>query len=408
MKRTKILFIYPINLVLVYSCVTSYQPDIPASDTRILVVEGQITDEVGPFRVKLSNTFDVDAMQQYGEPVSTANVQIFDDQGNLYQLNYISEGWYETEDTLLQGVPGNTYTLNITTDDGTQYESTPVLMQEVPSIDSVYFEEVTKTRFENGEAIDENWLDIFVDAHDPSGQTNYWKWDFEETWEVDTPKDSVHININPEDGPSYTIAVNLEFEKGNVQRGWDNKKERCWVTKPSASILIESTNSQSVDEILHYAINSIAPDIDKLHIKYSILVKQYALSKEMYNYWQKLKEFNEETGGMYDRIPQQVFANIVCCDGQSKALGYFWVSAVKTKRIFISSHDIQVKTKNAYDECGYFYPDKSKILYYFGTVTEVSNPKYKSFIGLEYWFGSEWCVDCRVYGTNKKPDFWEE
>ena len=399
------------------SCIEQFNPKLDEYESDgLIVVEGQITDEVGPFRVKLSKTFEVDNMQRYGEPVCGADVQIFDDKGNRYPLFYTVEGWYETEDKNLRGIVGNTYTLNITLADGTQYESTPVLMQDVPQIDSVYFEESTKMHFKDGKTYDEKWLDIFLDANDPNKQTNFWKWEYEETWEVDTPKDSVHVEIRPEDEPSYMIVVNLKFEQGNARREWDNKKERCWITKPSSTILIESTSKSSVDEIDRLLVKSISPGEDELYIKYSILVKQTALSRDMYKFWEKLKEFHEQSGSLFEKMPEQIFGNIMCCDGRNKALGYFSASEVKTRRIFISPYEHSINTKNAYEDCGYFFPDRTPVKYYFGTIKEVGNPEHKEFIGMEYWFGSEWCVDCRAYNTevsstgstNIKPDFWED
>ncbi len=388
---------------LFFSCVTKYEPDIPLADKRQLVVEGLITDEVGPFRVKLTNTFDINKNETFGDPVTTAQVQIFDDRGNLYPLYYTKNGWYQTTDTLLQGVPGTTYDLNITTEDGTQYESTPVLMQDVPDIDSVYFKEVSKVRFENdGTAINENWLNILVDSHDPTGQTKYWKWDYMETWEVHMPKDSVQYLVVTHDTLPYIIVVNLEF-LGNPQWGLDNKKEVCWVTRPSASIHVESTNNRPVDEITSFPVTSIPPDEDRLHVKYSILVKQTALSKDLYEFWKRLKEINETSGSMYDKVPSQIFGNIECCNGYGKALGYFSASVVKTKRIFISPHDHNIKTQGAYSKCGII--NSAKIVYYYGTITASKrNPK---LVGSEILYSSEWCTDCRFYGTNVKPDFWE-
>ncbi len=401
---TTILFV--VVIFISQSCIEKFTPNLDGFEpSQLIVVEGQITDAEEPFRVKISEAFEIDNQQLYAPPVYGADVQIFDDRGNQFHLFYTDEGWYETEDKNLKGVVGSTYSLNITLEDGTHYESTPVLMQDVPEIDSVYFEETAKTRFEDGEAINENWLDIMVDSKDPTGQTKYWKWDFEETWEVRTPKDSVRIDIISFVAPSYTITVNLEFEKGNVKRGWDNKKERCWVVEHSASILIESSSKKSINEVARFPVKSIGPDKDRLDIKYSILVKQTALSDEMYNFWKRLKEANEEIGSMFDKTPSQIFGNIQCCDGKGKALGYFSASEVKTKRIFINPSEHNVKTKNAYEGCGYYYPGPG---YYFGTITAVSNPKHESFIGMEYSFASEWCVDCRLYGTSVKPDFWED
>ena len=382
---------------LLHSCVTKYEPDIPLSDRRQLVVQGMITDEVGPFRVQLTNTFDINKNETFGERVTTAQVQIFDDRGNLYPLYYTTNGWYQTADTLLQGVPGITYDLNITTEDGTQYESTPVLMPEVPDIDSVYYQEVTKTRFEqDGTAFNESWLNIVVDSYDPTGQTRYWKWDYVETWEVSLLTDSVPVLGCAQAWPIYYSNIKL----------YDNVEKTCWVTQPSKTILIASTKDNPVDKISQFSIISVPPKNDRFYIKYSILVKQTALSPEMFAFWNNLKKSNEETGGIYEKVPEQVYANINCCDGKNKALGYFWASSVKTKRIFISRYSQPIESMSAYVICNYVIPcPGNPFSWLYGTITACK--KNPDLVGVVVRSYSEYCSDCRAYGSNKKPVFWE-
>ena len=402
MKQTHtiIALIFTGTILLLHSCVTKYEPDIPLADKKQLVVEGLITDEIGPFKVRLTNTFDVDKLETFGDPVNTAQVQISDDQGNLYPLYYTTNGWYQTSDTLLQGVPGTTYDLNITTEDGTQFESTPVLMQNVPPIDSVYYQEVTKTGFkQDGTAVNENWLNILLDTHDPTIQTKYWKWDFEETWEVSMLTDSVLFHPAPDSGLPYFL-INIKLA--------DNVEKTCWVTHPSKTILIETTKDNPNDEINRFVVNSIPPKNERLHIKYSILIKQTALSPEMYRFWKKLKGSNEETGGIYEKVPEQIYANITCCNGKGNVLGYFSASQVKMKRIFIGRYDQPIETVGAYVGCAYVIPDPKSPLsqrWLYGTITASS--KYPEFIGENVWTFSKFCSDCREYGSDKKPAFWK-
>ena len=55
-----------------------------------IVVEGQITDKVGPSRVKVSKTFPIDQMQLYSPAGYGAEVQIFGDKANLFPVFYPS------------------------------------------------------------------------------------------------------------------------------------------------------------------------------------------------------------------------------------------------------------------------------------------------------------------------------
>ena len=379
-----------ISLLTIGSCVTPITPQLNVNDSKpLLVVEGQITDHAGPFRVKLTNTVPINDLSKPA-PVLNAEVNIVDDQGHLFQLYGGSNGIYETAEKNLKGVPGNKYTLTITTlEDNMQYTSTPVLMQEVPDIDAVYFQQVKQPRITQGLTYEDNWINILLDTHDASNSNKFWRWEFEETWEVNMLADPVKVNHSP----LYPENFSMEFIAPV-----DNKKI-CWITQPSASIVVASTVKNPVDVIKGFLVQAIGPGDARLHVRYSILVKQYAIDQDLYNYWNQLKDVNENSGGIYNKIPAPVYGNITCCEGTGKALGYFAASSLREKRIFITRSDHQMETININSGCTYFSydvpPSQQKI--YFGPDVLSGQRAYTSSAG---------CADCTLYGTNVKPSFW--
>lgn len=392
--RSLVKNIFPALLTILLfpfeACVEQVTPVLTENDSEsVLVVEGQLTSEEGPFRVKL--TTSVSANVSYSEqPVLGADVQIMDDKGNIYQLTGDHSGKYETADKHLRGIPGNTYTLTIRTPEGIQYESSPELMQEVPDIDTVYFQEVKRPRIENGLTYEDNWLNIRLDAHDSKGINKYWRYEFEEAWQVGLLADRVVVQHDAGNPGSFT------FERISIT---DDKRD-CWVTKQSSIILVATTVNSPEDKIKGFTVQSIGPGDARLHIGYSILVKQYSLNRDQYNFWKQLMDANENLGGIYSKVPAPVYGNITSCDGTSKALGYFAASTVRKKRLFIKSWEHDMKTVSAYQNCTYFdysLPDwipKS----YFGTIAGTNTRVYST---------GEFCADCNASGTNVKPDFWQ-
>ena len=108
-------------------CVDPYKPVLDEDDAaNLLVVEGMITDETGPFSIRLTSAIPVYHYRNILEnslPVTGAEVQIIDDKGNVFLLFEKKPGWYETEEQDLEGIPGNTYTLMVHTPDEKQYQS---------------------------------------------------------------------------------------------------------------------------------------------------------------------------------------------------------------------------------------------------------------------------------------------
>ncbi|MBA7544629.1 hypothetical protein ES705_36990 [subsurface metagenome] len=372
-------------------CVEPFIPPLDDNDSpELLVVEGLITDEPGAFSVRLTSTvplYDYRNIISNPRPVTGAEVQITDDRGNSYLLFENKAGWYETEEKDLKGIPGFTYTLLVTTAEGNQYESSPVLMQEGPDIDTVYYQEVTRTHFDMQTPYEENWLNILVDTRVSGGDISYFKWEFEETWEFKMPTYIEVWHGNGESAPPPSMET-IEVEP---------EKIHCWVSESSGSILIKSTMNSSSNEIKNFILQSIGPPDDRLNIKYSILVKQYVINRELYNFFKQIRESNVETGGIYQKTPAQICGNIRCCDGSEQALGYFMVSTVKTKRIFIGPSEHNVAQGTAYGYCGWHtdIPPYTRVFLY-GT-----------YDGTNVYSTSVSCTDCRIRGTDVKPDFWE-
>jgi hypothetical protein len=393
MRRTALhmvcLFLLSVAMSI-SSCVDPIVPDLNISDLKpALVVDGRVTDAEGPFTVKLSNTIGVDEMY-YNDPVLDADVRIIDDKGNSYQLFGNDRGVYQTAEQNIRGVPGNSYTLSVTTSDGRVYESSSVLMEEVPEIDSLYFSEGDRTTFEGDQPSVDKWLTVMLDSHDPLAKTKHWYFEFEETWEVKLITENVSVQHSMT-GDIRDVTV----EDVDVS----SEKQTCWVTKSSGKILIASTAASPADEIKKFELQMLGPDEDKLHIRYSILVRQASIGSDEYNFWKQLKDLNQESGGLYEKMPDRVFGNISCCDGKSRALGYFSAMSVKTKRIFIDRNMHEVRTRSAYADCHYYdyVPMPSVPKSFFGI--EKSN-------GKQVYCNSDFCADCQASGTNVKPAYW--
>ena len=370
--------------VLLFSCEEPFMPDIEIEGyTNMLVVEGIITNETGPFRVRLSSTVPLDTTIST-LPVYGAFVEIYDDRGNSYILQGKDDGWYQTESLNMKAELGVNYTLSIVTQTGVQYESSSVEMSEGPEIEKLHFKQSMHTNFNAVPPKDEAWLDILIDAKGETGETSFVKWEFEETWETNIPNE-----------------VEVADAVGNITNDVaqpNNEMRNCWMSGNSNTIKIGSTRLLEVNEIINSPLKRIGPGGNQLDIKYSILVKQYSMNKEIYEFWSTLKEYNESLGSMFDKTPSSIYGNITCCNNNKKSLGYFMVSDVKQKRIFIEKSQHSIKTVNGYEDCLYtdFKPDAEHI--FFGRTVESNRNLYNPAVR---------CIDCQTDGTNIKPPFWK-
>jgi hypothetical protein len=360
-------------------CITEFIPVIDEK-TELLVVEGLITDQPVSNKIKISKSMPLGTRNE-AIPFAGCGVILNDDLGNVYNLWEKQAGVYVTDSTVFRGEVGRTYTLNISAPRGTQYinyYSYPVEMKAVPPIDTVYYEK-TVIAEPNDTYKGINGCQIYLDTHDPANNCRFYRWDFAETWKL-----------------------RLLFDVPN---------QTCYLSENSKDIFIESTAAFSEDRIKRLPVTYISNATDRLRFQYSIQVNQYSLNEEEYNYWKKLKNLTVSVGGLHDVIPSSIASNIVCLNNPSeKVLGYFSVSAVSSKRIFIEEkfEGIIDQYANCATDTLYGGPDEivglGQIIWTLFDIAPVpfSSPRIRIFTE------TKGCADCTVRGTTVKPLFWKD
>jgi hypothetical protein len=348
-------------------CVAQFTPDV-SEEKDLLVVQGLLTDQQAPDTIKLSRSLPLGKVSE-ARPVTGCVVTISDNQGNDVTLNEPMPGIYVTPESF-HGIIGRIYTLHIT-NNNRNYESFPMEMVPVPPIDSIYYEKtVIRPPFEDFNGID--GCQIYLDAHDPANQCQFYRWDFIETW-----------------------MLTLLFPVEN---------RTCWVSDKSRDINIKKTTALNESRITRIPVQYITNETDRLKLEYSILVNQYSLNEDEFNYWEKIHNIAVQVGGLYDIIPSTVPSNLFSIENpEEQVLGYFSVSAKSSKRIFIKGDFKGIVNQ---------YPDCIK-----DTIAYVDPPGLNVSVWIlddePYHIGpyrittdKKGCADCTVRGTNIKPVWW--
>ena len=151
-----------VMLLLLISCQKEVDIDLNSTAPGI-VIEGQITDQPGPYTVKISRTVNFNEPNTF-PAVQGATVIINDSEGNAETLTETSPGVY-TGNTL-QGFPGRSYVLTVTAG-GQNYSAVSVMPAPV-AIDTITFK---KRPF--GSSDDEKLTE--VEFADPAGIENYYR-----------------------------------------------------------------------------------------------------------------------------------------------------------------------------------------------------------------------------------------
>ena len=108
MKISKSILFFLILIFFTESCVDRINFDI-GEPTSTLVIEGQISDQPGPYTIKVSKAFDIESKFSAKIPVTVKELAISDDAGNREELVEVSKGIYQTKVNGIRGVVARAY-----------------------------------------------------------------------------------------------------------------------------------------------------------------------------------------------------------------------------------------------------------------------------------------------------------
>ena len=395
---TRIFYPLTIAALMAIGCKKPYSPPIVSVGKSYLVVEGAINTGQDSTIIHLSHTIPLSAPAgAVSPPELGAAVVVQSDANTSIQLTDAGNGYYISPNLNLSGA--NKYRLQITTADAKVYQSDFVQVKNSPPIDSVSYQVLN------------NAVQINVNTHDASNSSRYYRWDYYETWIIHAKYQSQFIlQTQPKDTIVYRDPSQQIF--------------KCWNSGQSSDIVLASTAKLSQDILINSPITSITSTSEKLTERYSILVKQYALTKEAFDYYQLLRKNTEQLGGIFSPQPSSLTGNVHCLTVPSETvIGYISAGSVTKQRIYINSYGLPPGPlwipKMPYDQCTLdtflyaFYPRGSRVpinqvaayLYtgYAIPVNVIAQPGQPP-VGYTGSIGA--CVDCTLRGTNRKPDFW--
>jgi len=314
-------------LLLLTGCIEPLELDIKQDDVR-LVVDGLITDEPGPYTITLTKTQSVPYTPQAIPREVGATLTISDDLGNTNFLYEISPGIYETQPGF-QGKMNQTYTLHITTAAGEKFTSTPETLRAVPEIDNISYEVEKRIALDKeNQPSDVYWLNAYIDTKDKAGEKNYYKWEYEVVYQVDTqPWDYCEPN------PRGTMCI--------------PKPKRCcstcWVTIYNDAISIQNDRLVNGNELKKQFITKLPVNNQIFNSRLQLEVKQFSISETAYDYLKVMKSQLIDVSNIQSPPPATIIGNINGLDKTAKKpLGFFGASSVKKKAIFISTKDLGV------------------------------------------------------------------
>lgn len=385
------------------SCTEPFEFDKEPAFESALVVEASLTDQNSIQRVILSRSFPLDTVIASGE--SGAQIEISDDTGRIFNFNETNDGNYVSS-LPFAAEQGRSYTLSITTADGSSYVSEASSIRGSSTVTEIYAIRELKDEIEDG-------IFIYLDSFDPDNQSNYYRYEYEETYQIIAPfyvgREAFVVSPlpNPEVGFRTSEAI------GQI----------CYTTDESKRIIQTSTVNLAEDRVSRFPVRFINSENYIISHRYSILVKQYVQSIEAFTYYETLETLSGseslfsqiQTGFIEGNIRSQQ-------NNSERVIGFFEVASVSEKRLFFNYEDLfpDERLPDYLINCSFISPqlivfDSSPLIDaieqgtvdFFDEYDGATNPLNLIDFG-PYLMTQSGCGDCTQFGSIIAPDFWEE
>jgi len=381
--------IYLLTIFLMSSCVDRFYPGGDDVYTGTLVINAQISNVPGIQRIQISRSDGL----VYPEfiPESNCVVEVESEDGDLVSFTEETPGYYAGDVPSSFMRFGKSYMLRVVTSDGKVYVSDYADLNPPTNIDNVYFE-LESYPTEDPE-VNVIGIQFYIDFEIDQDSSEFMRWELVETYEFHNPDYQGYI-----------------YSYDRVMRPIpDSLSDRqCWITGNVNDIFTLDVANMSGSEYSYMPLHFVSNETQRLSYGYSLLVRQHSLDKAAFRYWDELKKNSHSGGGLYDRLPSITPSNIRNeSDEEDYVLGFFTVSGVTEKRVFVKD----VEGLNKYDVMFCFpMPELPRLRYlmYDDLPIYASRAQEPDTGNDRFGETQHRCLDCRIRkgSSGDAPDFW--
>ncbi len=381
MNRSWLLFFI---LIGIYSgCRTPYDPEVPDSEVRILVVEGYLDTEGKKSELKLSRTVPL-SNESSTLPETGATVLLRGQNGQQFSLAEREKGIYIFQRDIDER---QTYTLEIVLRSGERYASEVLKPIVTPDI------------IDGGFKRDSDGVEVYVSTQG-NAEADDFLWTFEETW-IYRPRIRTPYIYVP---ATRTVRNRTEAEQNSL----------CFKTESSPDIVLETSSRFQDQVVFQKTVTEIPQGDERIMERYSILISQKGIASKDVQFWEILKKNTEDIGSIFSPLPSLIGGNIKSLDNASDpVIGQVSLGVVRQKRIYINLQDVSPwnYVDPEFNDCiieeePVFIQDY-QTKFGGGEIVPVRGLMQGTTI-VAYYPSTRRCTDCTLYASRIRPDFWED
>jgi len=270
-------------------------------DNSQIVIDGYISDQPGPYYVKISRPSAADDVLEARANVNAKQVTIFDGEGNNEILQG-DRGFYYSDPLGMRGVVGRKYWLEVELFDGRLFKSIPEEIQPSGTIDSVYVEFDSYKPLKGPTVY---FFRVFIDA--TAGPNPYFRWRDTGVYYITTQQGGCWPSIY-EPGPQVSDG---QFVQGGKFK----------------SVLVSLI---PVNEYTFYS-------------KFMVRVEQMSLSKTAFDFWKVVADQLNSKESLFQPGFGSLSTNVYEVNTNEPAMGIFFATSISRKNLFLTKDNVPVK-----------------------------------------------------------------
>ncbi|MBI1770748.1 MAG: DUF4249 family protein [Bacteroidetes bacterium] len=334
-------FIALLSILLASACVDRLSLEINTEVSLGISIDGFISDQSGPYEIRIYSIFDIESKESMKTPVSAKSLIISDNKGNVETLQEIDAGIYQTSPSGIKGESGGIYKMKIELFDGRIYESLPDTILTPGSLDSLYLK-FNETYNVVGQK--EYNFDILFDASYDELTNNHFLWRFQGTFQAETHPE-LYPHPPPFTGPGQCFWLReisrcnyLPPCSGYRNVGTDRLPEykkkydctccTCWYNlfNPYPILSDELTSGGKVTGV---KAGTVPLNQWTLEHKIRLDLSQMSLTHNTFRYWKAIRDQEKATGNLFQPVSGRIPRNFIQLSGSSIPIeGLFFATSI--------------------------------------------------------------------------------
>ena len=337
-------------ILIATACVDILQFDIVKSSDYGIVIDGFISDQPGPYTVKISKAFDIESKESIKIPIKIKHLIISDNVGTSEELAEVRSGVYETNAKGIRGLIGRVYKLKVELLDGKIYESLPDTIMPTGKLDSLYY---SFNGVSNSDGSTSFGFDIFANSSRGNNFNSRFMWNMIGTFKSDThpeqiPKDrsqcypigSGNCNYLPFCTGLRNKALN-SFSLPIYERIAPCECCTCWYKLFNESPILSDEYFSAAQTFTGMKIYRVPINywifMYKIHVEIRIL----SLSNNTFRFFKAIRDQKNAVNSLFQPVSGKIPINFIQLNGEETPIqGLFYAIATSNKSLYITRNDL--------------------------------------------------------------------